>query len=203
MESKWTYSPIEPLIYLFICHEEPSVKISRVFLPWPSFIVPEGGRKKVASAKRKGWSNFNSKYAFFFPLFFRLTESHRKAIRVIQRMRYLVAKRNFQVSPDLSGEIWCSVLKATCWGNMKHRLDISMWSSTRSGWCGVWFEFQPIFIDLLCCRVGSSNQMLTSLATQREALSTYGETNSLVHSEDFFIWATDLLICVHAAFIAG
>lgn len=29
----------------------------------------------------------------------RLTESHRKAIRVIQRMRYFVAKRNFQVIP--------------------------------------------------------------------------------------------------------
>lgn len=104
MESKWTYSPIEPLIYLFIRHEEPSVKMSRVFRPWSSFIVPEG-RKEVASAKRKSRSNFNSKYAFFSPLFFRLTESHRKAIRVIQRMRYLVAKRNFQVSPDLSGEI--------------------------------------------------------------------------------------------------
>uniref|UniRef100_A0A674NYL1 Potassium voltage-gated channel subfamily KQT member 1 n=1 Tax=Takifugu rubripes TaxID=31033 RepID=A0A674NYL1_TAKRU len=51
--------------------------------------------KKIASAKRKSRSHFNSKYVFF-PVFFRLTESHRKAIRVIQRMRYLVAKRNFQ-----------------------------------------------------------------------------------------------------------
>lgn len=105
--------------------------------------------KKVASAERKRRSNFNRKYVFF-PLFFRLTESHRKAIRVIQRMRYLVAKRNFQVSPNLSGKIWCSVIKATCWGDMNHRPDISVWSSTTSGWCGVWLEFRPIFIDLLC-----------------------------------------------------
>lgn len=104
MESKWTYSPIEPLIYLFIRHEEPSLTISRVVLPWLSFIVPEGGRKKSHLQNTKA-DHILTVNMFFFPVFFRLTESHRKAIRVIQRMRYLVAKRNFQVSPDLSGKI--------------------------------------------------------------------------------------------------
>lgn len=99
MESKWTYSPIEPLIYLFIRHEEPSLKISRVFLPWPSFIVPDAGGKK------SHLQNAIADQILTVNMFFRLTESHRKAIRVIQRMRYLVAKRNFQVSPNLAGKM--------------------------------------------------------------------------------------------------
>lgn len=37
------------------------------------------------------------KWKCVFCFFNRLTESHKKAIRVIQRMRYFVAKRNFQV----------------------------------------------------------------------------------------------------------
>lgn len=149
---------------------------------------------KVASAKRKSRSHFNSKYVF--SSVFQTDGVPQKSHPGDPENALLGGQEEFSgtVSPNLSGKIWCS---------MKHWPDISVWSSTRSGGCGVGLEVSPIFIDLLCCRLGSSNQMLTSLATKRKALSTYGETNCPNYSKDFFICATDLLICVHAAFMAG
>lgn len=50
MEAKWTYSPVEPLIYLFFRHKDLSPKIIHVFLPWLCFIVPRGGGEKAFGA---------------------------------------------------------------------------------------------------------------------------------------------------------